>query len=571
MFSSGDTKIQDRGESYDVFLGRSHTYTETLSENKLNVITSMLEYQQAFPLFVVNARVSHSYSENRDPNDLSMNFVNSNDGVSGPAYQRLDPRLIPELATDDLSATKLQSLSESSSSRDRAIVGSLDITSPVGISDEISGSLKFGGKFQYRARSYDYDQSDGALLVSGGGLRQDILDAFPWMKAQVPTGVAPLPITLFEDGAFSYGKFLGGDYAMGAPVNLALLQPVINIAHQYGSLEAYSHNALASITNDYHGYEHQDAAYAMFKANAGETITVLAGARYQVLTTSYTAPRGQETNTSHFNYNPRDTTISETQGRWLPMAHLMYRPWSWLQIRFAYTNTLAYPDYNTITPKIDVGTNSISWNNFALKDSHSSNYDLVVAVYDNSVGLFSLDGFYKQIDNLIFPITRYVIDPAQYPGPPASPATYQISTYFNDPYVVDLIGLEVDWQTHFWYLPGPLSGLVLSINFTHIFSKAQYPLVEKNTILLQQYPYIITTYTETYYEDRLIDQPDNIVNLALGYDYSGFSARVSMLYQADIFKGDNFWPELRVNTAKYLRWDLSVKQALPCLRAPGVF
>jgi hypothetical protein len=53
------------------------------------------------------------------------------------------------------------------------------------------------------------------------------------------------------------------------------------------------------------------------------------------------------------------------------------------------------------------------------------------------------------------------------------------------------------------------------------------------------------------------------VNLALGYDYEGFSTRVSMLYQADVFKGENFWPELRINTANYLRWDLSVKQALP--------
>ncbi len=565
MFSSGDTKIQNRSESYDVSVGgRSHQYTTTVSENKLNVITNLLEYQQTFPLFAVDAKVSHSYSENHDPNDISMNFVNSNDGVSGPAYQRLDPRLIPELAVDDLTQTKLQSLSASSSfSRDRAVVGSLDITSPVRFSDALSGSLKFGGKFQYRARSYDYDQSDGALLVSGGGLRQDILDAFPWMKAQVPTGVAPLPITLFEDGAFSYGKFLGGDYTMGAPINIALMQPVINIARQFGSLEAWSHNVLASLTNDYHGYEHQDAAYAMFTANLGEEITLLGGARYQVLTTSYTAPRGQETNTSHFNYNPRDTTIGETQGRWLPMAHLIYRPFAWLQVRFAYTNTLAYPDYSTITPKIDVGFNSLTWNNFALRDSHSSNYDLVVSVLDNGIGLFTVDGFYKRIDNLIFPISRFVIDPSQYPGPPASPVDYQVNTYFNDPFVVDLIGIEIDWQTHFWYLPDPLSGLVMSVNFTHIFSKAQYPLTTLSTTYSPDPPYVIKTYNETYYEDRLINQPDNIVNLALGYDYAGFSTRVSLLYQADIFKGENFWPELRINTANYLRWDLSVKQALP--------
>jgi TonB-dependent receptor len=565
LFSSGDTRTQDRGESYNVSVtGRSHQYSTTVSQNTLNVITNLLEYQQALPLFVVDAKLSHSYSENRDPNDVSINFVNSNDGVSGPAYQRLDPRLIPELAVNDLSQTKLQGFSGSSSfSRDRSIVGSLDILSPVRVSDDITGSVKIGGKIQYRARSYDFDQSDGAVLVSGGGLRQAILDAFPWMKQQVPTGVAPLPITLFEDGVFSYGKFLGGDYTMGAPINIALLQPVINIARQFGQLEAWSHNALASLTNDYSGFEHQGAVYAMLTANLGEKITLLGGARYQNLRTSYTAPRGQETNTSHFNFNPRDTTINESQGGWLPMAHLIYRPCDWLQVRFAYTNTLAYPDYNTITPRIDLGFSSVSWNNFALRESHSSNYDLVVSLLDNGIGLFSVDGFYKRIDNLIFPISRFVIDPSQYPGPPESPAGYVINTSFNDPFVVDLLGVEIDWQTHFWYLPDPLSGLVLSVNFTHIFSRAQYPLTTVGTTYSPDPPYVIKTYNETFYEARLINQPDNIVNLALGYDYSGFSTRVSLLYQADVFKGEDFWPELRINTARYLRWDLSVKQALP--------
>ena len=30
-----------------------------------------------------------------------------------------------------------------------------------------------------------------------------------------------------------------------------------------------------------------------------------------------------------------------------------------------------------------------------------------------------------------------------------------------------------------------------------------------------------------------------------------------------MFKGENFWHELRTDTGKYLRWDLSVKQTLP--------
>jgi TonB-dependent receptor len=563
FLSSGDTRTQNRGESYSL-AANEHDYPTTVSENKLNVLTNLLEFEQTLPLFTVDAKVSHSYSENHDPNDISFTFQDQNVGLSNPGYQRLDPRLIPGLTQNNLNNTYLFSISSSNNfSRDRAINGSLDILSPVRVSDDITGSVKFGGKIQYRERSYDYDESDGVLTYSGGGTRQAILDAFPWMKQVVPSGSYKIPITVFEDGVFSYGKFLGGDYTMGAPINIALMQPIIDIAQKYGTLEAWAHNSLASNTNDYSGFEHQDAVFGMVTANIGPEITVIAGARYQVLSTSYTAPRGIETSTARYLYNYRDTTIGETQGRWLPMAHLIYRPFGWLQIRLAYTNTLAYPDYNTITPRIDRGLSSVAWNNYALKQSHSANYDVVVSVLGNGIGLFSIDGFNKQIDNLIFPVSRYVIDPAQYPGPPASPVGVPVSTYFNDPFVVNLLGIELDWQTHFWYLPGPLSGLVLSANYTHIFSRAKYPLTTVSTAYIPDYPYVITTYNETYYEDRLIDQPDDIANIAVGYDYSGFSARISMFYQADVFKGENFWPELRTDTGKYLRWDLSVKQTLP--------
>ncbi len=563
FFSIGDTKIQNRGESYSL-TGNEHDYSTSVSENKLNVITNLLEFEQTVPLFTIDAQVSHSYSENHDPNDIAFTFIDQNVGLNSLSYQHLDPRLIPGLANNDPTTTYLQNISASGSfSRERTLTGSLDLTAPVLVSDEVSGALKIGGKVQYRTRSYDYDQSDGVLTYSGGGLRQAILDAFPWMKQTVPNGNSRLPLTLFEDGSFSYGKFLGGDYTMGIPTNIALMQPIIDIARQVGTLDAWSHNSLASITNDYSGIEHQDAGYGMVTANLGQEFTFIGGVRYQNLSTSYTAPRGTQTATSRLKYFSRDTTIAESQGRWLPMAHVIWKPLSWLQIRLAYTNTLAYPDYASITPRIDLGIGSLTWNNAGLRQSHSANYDFVVSVHDNTIGLLSVDGFYKQIDDLIFPLSRFVIDPSQYPGPPPAPVGYQVNTYFNDPYRVNLTGIEVDWQTHFWYLPGVFSGLILSVNYTHIFSTVKYPLTTVSTTYSPDPPYVIKTYTETYYEDRLIDQPNDIVNLALGYDIDQFSARVSMLTQADVFKSENFWPELRVNTAKYLRWDLAAKQGLP--------
>ena len=69
--------------------------------------------------------------------------------------------------------------------------------------------------------------------------------------------------------------------------------------------------------------------------------------------------------------------------------------------------------------------------------------------------------------------------------------------------------------------------------------------------------------TDTSYTTRLLNQPNDILNVALGYDYRGFSMRVSMLYQDNIFKHPDYWMQQRVNSAKFTRWDVSVKQELP--------
>ena len=258
-----------------------------------------------------------------------------------------------------------------------------------------------------------------------------------------------------------------------------------------------------------------------------------------------------------------DTTVTVDHGYWLPDVTVRYKPLSWFDVRLAYTNTLSYPDFNAIVPRIDASAGAINYNNFELKPSRSSNYDAYLSFYDNNIGLFTVGGFLKRITDLIYPWTFHVSgqDAAPYYPPGIAHSTltgnYTISTFVNDSYKIDDYGLEIDWQTHFWYLPNPLKGLVLNVNYTHVFSKATYPYTK--TVKVGR----LTHYVDTTYSDRLLYQPDNIINLSLGYDFEGFSIRVSMLYQDNIFTGPNFWPQLRTSTSAYTRWDMAVKQQLP--------
>ena len=74
---------------------------------------------------------------------------------------------------------------------------------------------------------------------------------------------------------------------------------------------------------------------------------------------------------------------------------------------------------------------------------------------------------------------------------------------------------------------------------------------------------VVTLNLDSLYIDRLLDQPRDIINLSLGYDYKGFSGRLSMNYISNVFSTTNFWPGLREDTDAYRRYDLSVKQKLP--------
>jgi hypothetical protein len=87
--------------------------------------------------------------------------------------------------------------------------------------------------YQYRTRDYDYEQGNGSLYYSGASVADYVKSNFPWMTGS--TYMNRLPFTYFEAPEFDYGKFLGGDYSMGTPVNFGLMWQVLGLLKKYGS------------------------------------------------------------------------------------------------------------------------------------------------------------------------------------------------------------------------------------------------------------------------------------------------------------------------------------------------
>jgi len=566
FFSTGTTSAVDRGESYDV-INSSRYFTISNPSGKLGIITNGINYQQKVALFDVIARVSHSYSETNNPNNWNASFLQSAINLSQfSGKPQLDPKTIAATATNDLSNTALSVFTNAKEfSRERALTGSLDLKTNVTVSDEISAEIKFGGKFRYQERRYDYDYYYGTLTAGGAG-STPVDDAKQLFS--IPATVSGLPLQYFIDPSFNYGKFLGGDYTMIAPLDYGKLGQLADLFSRRAAYYAatgmqggYGRQIATSTTNSYHGHENLSASYIMANINIGSQLTIIPGVRYQDNRTTYTGARGYQT-ADPLVYTHYDTTAVQDHGYWLPDITLRYKPLSWCDVRLSYTNTVSYPSYSQIIPRIDLSGTSIAYVNYKLLPSRSTNYDAYVSFYDNTIGLFTIGGFLKQIDNFIYSYNMYVhgAEVAQYlpysVWKTTKPNTYSIYTFINDPYKINDYGMEAEWQTHFWYLPGPLSGLIFSANYTHIFSKAEYPLTMN---IGTRAP----VYVDTSFIDRLLDQPDDVINLSLGWDYKGFSIRVSLLYQSDIFTGADFWPQLRSSTSAYRRWDIAAKQELP--------
>ena len=307
----------------------------------------------------------------------------------------------------------------------------------------------------------------------------------------------------------------------------------------------------------------------MTDLDIGSQLNVIAGGRTETNETTYYSREGYDHALPHWIFTGETTKHKRKNSFFLPAFFLNYKPTPWLSIRYANTNTLTRPDYISIIPLMRVSTGSIrsiDWRNKFLEPGRSKNLDLSLSAHEDKLGLVTISYFEKNIQNLIYSSGSRVIfedDTLAY-GMTSNLVNDQIINYtLNNPNTVFLKGWEFDYQTRFWYLPGLLKGLVFNANYTQTSSEVKYPLTYIESEFDWSVPGVVKSNVDTIYVDRLLDQPNKIINFSLGYDYKGFSGRLSMLYKDDVFMNTNFWPELRQITDEYRRWDLSMKQELP--------
>ena len=581
-YSGLNSKIDKEEISYAdnyALLSEIRHYNTGQTNSKINVITETWNYEislsnlkldffKSYSLskndrtsILYNFRERYAYTENVNNKSLEtiQNFL-VND-KSGAFYDRYDYN---EYFTDE---------SENSSGA--------NLQYDFNLKNKVSGKIKMGVKIRNKKRTHDRDNEYSAFTyVAIQDKRDSTIKSFDWLDEYADPGDWYITYRAFWDPDYDAGNFLNGDYEIGPAADLDKMNSLFNWyrndAHftdaSYHEEIMHHYHKTNSMIFDYSGKENYDGKYIMADMNIGSKLNLLTGIRWEDNLTTYRSFKGMQNTLPHYNAAGSDTVSIHTRENSysLPSLFLKYEPNDWLILRYASTKTLTRPDYADIIPLynyLGLGGEVLYRNRF-LEPGVSKNLDYVVAFNSKKLGLLSLSYFTKNIDGMVYSSgKRYIVEgtaDSLYGLPHYTDKKFIVDYKLNNPYAVKLEGFEIDYQTRFWYLPGMLSGLVFNANYTRSLSEVKYPrtTIDYQITWVPSFQ-IVTVNLDSFYVDRLIDQPNDIFNYSLGYDYKGFSARLSMLYMSDVFKTTNFWPELRETTDSYRRYDLSMKQKLP--------
>ncbi len=580
-------------------------YNTTLNYNSINhdidfyyrgangntdLAVNTLQLTNDFGFMSIDIRAANTYSRNHLPSSPYYQFFQNNaltNSVTG------DTNIVPEDLVHFVnygpdSTTLLGSTSLFSSDyRENDQVYKGDFKIPVSISRNVSGFFKFGG--QYRYNYHMNDQNTPYISINRGGtgatdINRQVVDSvmnyypnlvFGRTNQLVASNFTSTDPKLME--SFLNDKFGRVYWAC----NPSVLNWMINYISTTPSLLAPSSaggwfdGLYQRLPNDYKYIEKYYAAYAMAEVDLGPDLMVVGGARYEQVKGLYLAYNLLDERQPIFQ-NSDTVTIYPQNHYWLPMVQAKYDITDWADVRYSYTQTLARPDYTQLSPHFNISADSphsVYAGNPKLKPAQAYNHDFLITLHSNSIGLLSIGGFYKEVHHFTYSTSYHLHSKTVYdrfgvtgldslnsfaPYLTSADDDATLYTFINSPYTAYVKGIETDFETRFWYLPSPLNGVVFGINYTHIWSKATYPYFDEKAVRG-----VITQFTDSTRAGRLVYQPNDIMNSYIGYDYKGFSARVSFTFQGNSATFVGAYPEQDGFSKDYFRIDASARQMLP--------
>lgn len=296
----------------------------------------------------------------------------------------------------------------------------------------------------------------------------------------------------------SKDNYLAGDYTIGSFTSKEFLGD-LDLAD--GPFEG--EQDLSELAGNFDATENIVGGYVMLNQQLGEKLLVLAGVRVEQTNLNY----------SGFRYDDEEETLeatAEVENSYvniLPGLHLRFAASPQTILRFAWTNTLARPNYFDLVPYREIADGEeLSIGNPDLGATTAMNFDLMAEHYFSTIGIISGGLFYKDISDFI--VTQrfedYTFEGVEW-GDFAQPINGGNATLF---------GAEVSFQRQLDFLPGALKGLSVYGNYTYTQS-------------------MVTDFNFEGREEEelaLPGSPDHTVNLSVAFERNNFTSRISYNY-----------------------------------------
>ena len=250
------------------------------------------------------------------------------------------------------------------------------------------------------------------------------------------------------------------------------------------------------------------------------------------------------------------------------LIHLRIKPTKSLYFHFAYTQTISRPNFNAISPNIYINPGSTPFarheQNPELRAELWTNYDAQVTFHGSKIGLLSVSGFYKTVEDKIWSRKFFRLQSDPIVPPFGQNHVVDMELWENHEYDVELQGVELEWQTSFWYLPGFLRHFTLYTNYTYTQSETSYPQTTLENQIPPEGGRPVKVRIDTVVTGPMLFQPKHIANASLGFNYKGFNTWLSFQYNGEIYTEKNYYEdELDRLKENFYRIDLQLTYDIP--------
>jgi len=384
-------------------------------------------------------------------------------------------------AADELTLN-LNELNESNNNtNEQDLNGRLDFELPI---NNNRGKINFGGRFRgknkERVDSYDIYEPINDLGTDGNAL------------GGLPFSVQNERIFL-NGNQYVPGRFVTKEYLGGLNFNDASKFEKEDAIGEY-------------ITNNYTATENITGGYVMGDYKVTDKFMAIVGVRVENTSVNYS---GFEFDEDNETAQPT-SEVKKSYTNLLPGVHLKYNFSDNSILRFAWTNTLARPNYFDLVPYAAFSPDNMTLErgNPELDATTAMNFDLMYENYFQSIGVLSLGGFYKDISNFIYNRTDLNVTDPRYGQ------LISLSQPFNGG-TAEVFGFEAAIQRQLDFLPGFWKGFGVYLNYTFTESSTTGIQGRENDNL------------------RLTGTAKNMLNASLSYETQKLVLRASLNFASD--------------------------------------